>query len=74
MAPLVGHFATVACVVLALACTWCGLACDDHELLIYAALLMVGVAAAAAAQAWQPRVARPLARLVPAVAPRKAAA
>ncbi len=73
MAPLVGHFAAVACVVLALACTWCGLACDDHELLIYAALLVVGVAAAAA-QAWQPRVARPLARLVPAVAPHKAAA
>jgi hypothetical protein len=72
--PSLNIAATAACAVLALACAWCALACDDHELLIYAGLLVVGVAAASAPQAWQPRVARPLVRSVPAVAPHPAAA
>ncbi len=74
MAPAVGTLATLASVVLALACAWCALACDDHELLIYAGLLLVGVAVAHAPQAKWPRLERPLARSVPAVAPHKAAA
>ena len=66
--------ANAACLLLAGTCTWCALACDDHELLIYAGLLVVGVAVAHAPQARWPRLERPLARSVPAVAPHKAAA
>ncbi|MBL8619167.1 MAG: hypothetical protein JNM72_26380 [Deltaproteobacteria bacterium] len=72
--PPLNIAATAACVVLALACTWCALACDDHELLIYAGLLLVGVAVAHAPQARQRRVEPPFARSVPAVAPHEAAA
>jgi hypothetical protein len=72
--PALYASATAACLLLASACAWCALACDDHELLIYAGLLVVGVAAASAPQAWQPRVARPLVRAVPQVAPHGAAA
>jgi hypothetical protein len=66
--------ATAACLLLACTCTWCALACADVELLIYAGLLVVGVAAASAPQAWQPRVARPLVRAVPQVGPHMVAA
>jgi hypothetical protein len=72
--PALHAGATAACLLLACACTWCALACDNHELLIYAGLLVVGVAVAHAPQARKPRVEPPLARSVPAVAPHKAAA
>ena len=65
---------TAACLLLASACAWCALACGDHELLIYAGLLVVGVAVAYAPQARLPRVERPLVESVPAVAPHQAAA
>jgi hypothetical protein len=72
--PSLNIAATAACAVLALACAWCALACGDHELLIYAGLLVVGVAVAYAPQARLPRVERPLVESVPAVAPHQAAA
>ena len=66
--------ASAGCCLLSACCVWCALACDDHELLIYAGLLVVGVAAASAPQARQPRVERPLVGSVPALAPHQAAA
>jgi hypothetical protein len=66
--------ASAGCCLLSACCAWCALACDDHELLIYAGLLVVGVAVAYAPQARQPRVERPLVESVPALAPHQAAA
>jgi hypothetical protein len=66
--------ASAGCCLLSACCVWCALACDDHELLIYAALLVVGVATASAPQARLPRVERSVAQSVPAVAPHRAAA
>ena len=66
--------ASAGCCLLSACCAWCALACDDHELLIYAGLLVVGVAAVYAPQARLPRVERPLVRSVPAVTPHPAAA
>ena len=72
--PALYASATAACLLLASACAWCALACDDHELLIYASLLVAGVATASAPRARLPRVERSVAQSVPAVEPHKAAA